>query len=343
MINFKCDYSEGAHPRILRGLVETNLMQMEGYGLDEISLSAEKVLKAKLESPNVDIHFVSGGTQANLICLAAFLKPYEAVIAVRTGHIATHETGAIEATGHKIIEVDGIDGKMTVEALQVVIEEHCDEHMVKPRLVFISNATELGTIYTKQELLELSNFSQKNGLLFYMDGARLGNALCSHKNDVKISDYVNIFDAFYIGGTKNGALLGEAIVICNSKLKPNFRFTIKQRGGLFAKGRIIGLQFYELFKDNLYFDLANHSNKLALYIREELINTGYKMYIDSPTNQQFFIVDNSALAMIETKFALTYWGKYSDTESVVRIVTSWATNELNCVDLVNLFKELKAI
>lgn len=341
MIEFKCDYSEGAHINILNKLIETNLEQTEGYGLDEYSLLAIENIKKKLKSEKVDIHFVSGGTQANMICLSALLKPFEAVVSVSTGHINTHEAGAIEATGHKVISVLGKDGKIRIEDLEKVLEDHYDEHLVKPKVVYISNSTELGTLYTKKELLELKSFIAENNMLFYMDGARIASAITSEENDVSFEELVEIFDAFYIGGTKNGALLGEAIVICNDKFKEDFRYIIKQKGALFAKGKVIGIQFNELFKESLYFDIARNSNNMAMKIKRELVSFGYKIYIDSYTNQQFFILKNSQLENIEEEVALMYWGKYSETQSIVRIVTSWATTESMVEKLILAFKTNK--
>lgn len=341
MLEFKCDYSEGAHINILQKLIETNLEQTEGYGLDEYSASAILKIKEKLKDEKVDIHFVSGGTQANTICLSSFLKPYEAAISVSTGHINTHEAGAIESTGHKVINVQGENGKMRVKDLEQVLVDHYDEHLVKPKLVYISNSTELGTIYTKKELLELKSFIDENNMLFYMDGARIGSAITSEVNDVLFEDLTDIFDAFYIGGTKNGALFGEAIVICNEEYKKDFRYMIKQKGALFAKGRILGIQFEELFKEELYFKIAKNANDMAMKIKKELLSLEYKTYRDSFTNQQFFIIENSVLQDIEKEVALMYWGKYSEEESIVRIVTSWATTEEMTEKLISTFKKYK--
>lgn len=341
MLEFKCDYSEGAHINILQKLIETNLEQTEGYGLDEYSASAILKIKEKLKDEKADIHFISGGTQANTICLSSFLKPYEAAISVSTGHINTHEAGAIESTGHKVINVQGENGKMRVKDLEQVLVDHYDEHLVKPKLVYISNSTELGTIYTKKELLELKSFIDENNMLFYMDGARIGSAITSEVNDVLFEDLTDIFDAFYIGGTKNGALFGEAIVICNEEYKKDFRYMIKQKGALFAKGRILGIQFEELFKEELYFKIAKNANDMAMKIKKELLSLEYKTYRDSFTNQQFFIIENSVLQDIEKEVALMYWGKYSEEESIVRIVTSWATTEEMTEKLISTFKKYK--
>lgn len=274
MFSFKNDYSEGAHPRILNALTETNFVQAEGYGEDEYSLQAIELIKRKIGRHDVDVHLISGGTQTNLTAISAFLRPHEAAVAANTGHILVHETGAIEATGHKILSIEVADGKLKPRQIQAVLDTHTDEHMVKPKLVYISNPTEIGTIYSKNELEELHRFCQVNKLLLYMDGARLGSALCAKGNDIAITDLADLVDAFYIGGTKNGALIGEALVICRESLKEDFRFYIKQKGALLAKGRLLGIQFLELFKDNLYFELAMHANNMADVLRDGIKKRG---------------------------------------------------------------------
>ncbi|MEH6995832.1 aminotransferase class I/II-fold pyridoxal phosphate-dependent enzyme [Neobacillus drentensis] len=338
MYSFKNDYSEGAHPRILNALIETNLVQDEGYGEDRYSKEAIKLIKEKIESSNVDIHFISGGTQTNLIAISAFLRPHEAAIAVSSGHILGHETGAIEATGHKIISVIGKNGKLSPPDLQGVLDGHPDEHMVKPKLVYISNSTEIGSIYTKSELQDLHDFCQRNQLILYMDGARLGSALCSEENDLQLSDFPKLVDAFYIGGTKNGALIGEALVICRDSLKEDFRYHIKQKGALLAKGRLMGIQFLELFRDNLFFDLANHANKMTGLIRDELNNANVKFLTHSPSNQLFPILPNAVITELQNKYAFHVWEKIDSDSSAIRIVTSWATKE---AEVNSLTEDLK--
>ncbi|MFL6559439.1 MAG: threonine aldolase family protein, partial [Bacillus sp. (in: firmicutes)] len=270
MYSFKNDYSEGAHPRILNALIESNLVQEDGYGEDQFSQKAVEMLKERMGRTEVDIHLLSGGTQTNLIAISAFLRPHEAAIAASTGHILGHETGAIEATGHKILSIEAENGKLTPSNIQPVLDGHPDEHMVKPKLVYISNSTEIGSIYSRNELEQLSDFCKKNHLILYMDGARLGSALCSEENDLQLSDLPGLVDSFYIGGTKNGALIGEALVICRDSLKEDFRYHMKQKGALLAKGRLLGIQFLELFRDNLFFDLATHANKMATILRDEI-------------------------------------------------------------------------
>jgi threonine aldolase len=260
MYSFSCDYSEGAHQRILSALFDTNMEQTEGYGLDRYSLLAQDAIKENIGRNDVDIHFIPGGTQTNMIAISAFLRPHEAVVSAATGHVNVHETGAIEATGHKVVTVESRDGKLRPETILPVLEFHSDEHMVKPRLVYISDTTELGTVYSKSELAALSAFCREKRLMLYLDGARLGSALCSPGSDVTLGDLARLTDAFYIGGTKNGALFGEALVIVSGALKEDFRFHIKQKGALLAKGRMLGLQFYELFRGGLFFELARHAN-----------------------------------------------------------------------------------
>ena len=327
MYSFKNDYSEGAHPQILNALLETNKQQLDGYGEDVYTNQAVELLKRKMKCDTVDIHLLSGGTQTNLTALAAFLRPHEAAVAANTGHILVHETGAIEATGHKIISVEVDDGKLTPAHVQAVLDAHTDEHMVKPRLVYISNSTEIGTIYTKEELTSLRQFCREHRLYLYMDGARLGSALCAAGSDLKLSDLPHLVDAFYIGGTKNGALIGEALVICREELQEDFRFHMKQRGALLAKGRVLGLQFLELFKEELFFTMATHANAMAELLRKAIGDAGFKFLVNSPSNQIFPILPNSLIAKLHEKYAFYVWSKIDEEYSSVRLVTSWATEE----------------
>lgn len=327
MYSFKDDYSEGAHPRILNALVESNLEPLDGYGEDKYTLQAIELIKQRMKRNDLDIHLLSGGTQTNLTVISSFLRPHEAAIAANTGHILGHETGAIEATGHKILSCEVSDGKLAPEHIKPVLEAHTDEHMVKPKLVYISNPTEIGSIYTKPELWQLSRFCRENNLLLYLDGARLGSALCSEENDLQLSDLSGLVDAFYIGGTKNGALLGEALVICTDSLKADFRYYIKQKGGLLAKGRVLGLQFLELFKDDLYFDLARHANAMAGLLRNEISRAGYSFLTHSASNQIFPILPNRLIARLQEKYLFYVWAKIDADHSAIRIVTSWATKE----------------
>ncbi|MFA9398934.1 MAG: low specificity L-threonine aldolase [Clostridiaceae bacterium] len=327
LYSFKNDYSEGTHPNILKAMVDLNLYQQNGYGEDEYTEKAISIMKEKMQNPDVDIHFVTGGTQANLIVISSILKPYESVICANSGHINVHETGAIEATGHKVNTIDTKDGKITKDGIKLVLEEHEDEHMVKPRLVYISNSTEVGTIYNKEELKLLYEFCHENNLLLYLDGARLGSALCSYENDLTLKDISRLVDVFYIGGTKNGALLGEAIVICNEETKKDFRFHLKQKGALLAKGRILGVTFYELFKNDLYFDLSKHTNKMAYKLNKGITDSGYKFLTSSSTNQIFPIFPNDLIEKLNKKYSFYLWCKIDQDNSAIRLVTSWATKE----------------
>ena len=338
MYSFKNDYSEGAHPNILKALMETNMEQIEGYGEDKYSLEAIKLLKQKLKSNDIDIHMLCGGTQTNLTAISAFLRPHEAVISANTGHVLVHETGAIEATGHKVISMKVEDGKLKPIHIKMALDEHTDEHMVKPKMVYISNPTEIGSIYKKCELEDLSDFCRSNNIILYVDGARLGSALCSKENDILLSDLPKLVDAFYIGGTKNGALLGEALVICKDSLKEDFRFHIKQKGGLLAKGRLIGIQFLELFKDDVFFDLAKHANHMAEKLNLGISNCGYKFLTHSPSNQIFPILPNGVIAALEEKYSFYIWQKIDKDNSAIRLVTSWATREDAVKDFIDDLK-----
>ena len=327
MYSFKNDYSEGAHPRILEDLVASNLEQREGYGEDYYTKRAACLLQEKIESKEAEVHFFVGGTQTNLTVISAFLRSHEAVIAASTGHIATHETGAIEATGHKVIITDTPDGKLTPRHVAHVLEAHTDEHMVKPKMVYISNSTEVGSIYKKGELEDLSRFCKNKNLLLYLDGARLGSALVSKENDISLPDLARLTDAFYIGGTKNGALIGEALIICKEGLKEDFRFHIKQKGALLAKGRLLGIQFMELFKEDLYFELAHHANDMAEILQQEIQKAGYNFLTHSPSNQIFPIFSNLMIQKLQNNYAFHIWEKVDENHSAIRLVTSWATQK----------------
>lgn len=340
MYSFTNDYSEGAHESILKALLDSNLKQSSGYGLDEYSEKAKDILKNVLKSEKIDIHFIPGGTQVNLICISSFLKQYEAAIAADTGHIAVHETGAIEACGHKVITAPSNDGKLTVDKIEKILKIHTDEHMVKPKLVYISNATEIGKIYKKQELIDLYTYCREKNLLFFIDGARMGSAITSEENDLQLCDLVNLCDAFYIGATKNGALFGEALVICNDSLKEDFRYNIKQKGALLAKGRLLGIQFMELFKDDLFFNLAKHANEMAALIQDALIEENYKLLIKSPTNQIFPILPNSSIEKLREKYSFNTWEEYDENHTVIRLVTSWATEKDKVLDFINDLRNL---
>lgn len=334
MYSFLCDYSEGAHPRILEALIRTNLEQADGYGLDEHCRNAASLIKKRICREDVDVHFLVGGTQTNFTAISAFLRAHEAVISAKTGHINVHETGAVEATGHKILLESTPEGKLTPLAVQAALDDHEDEHMAKPKLVYISNSTEIGSIYHKAELSQLSKICRKNNLILFMDGARLGSALACEENDLSLSDIAELVDAFYIGGTKNGALLGEALVICKEELKEDFRYHMKQKGALLAKGKLLGIQFEELFEDNLYFELANHGNKMAAILRKGFLDLGYSFLTHSPSNQIFPILHNELIKKLEMHYSFYPWKKIDENHTAIRLVTSWATEECQVIEFV---------
>jgi len=323
--SFFNDYSEGAHPAILELLAKTNLAQETGYGEDAFSRQAAELLTQAVGNPTAAVHFVSGGTQANLIVLAALLKPYESVIAARTAHIAVHEAGAIEATGHKIHTAETADGKLTPALIQEIVDQHTDEHMVKPRAVFISNSTEVGTAYRRDELAALAQCCRDNRLYLYVDGARLGSALVSAGSDLTLPDLGRLVDVFYAGGTKNGALIGEAIIINNPALQADFRFHLKQRGALLAKGRLLGIQFVGLFSDGLYFELARHANAMAGKLAGGLAAQGFRFLTNSTTNQIFPILPDALIAELQQSYGFYVWSRADAEHSAIRLVTSWAT------------------
>jgi len=340
MFFFMNDYSEGAHPQVMKALTETNMKQTVGYGLDDFCAAAAQLIRQKVVAPQAAVHFFVGGTQVNLTSLSAWLRPYQAVIAAKTGHIFVHETGAIEATGHKILTADTPDGKLTPALIQPILNQHQDEHMVQPRIVFISNATEVGTIYTLQELIALYDFCQLNHLLLYLDGARLGTALTGRGNDIKLEDLSKYTDAFYIGGTKNGALFGEALVIVNPELQEDFRYMIKQKGGLLAKGRLLGVQYLALIQNDLYFQIAAHANAMAERLQTGLKAMGIGFLTNSATNQIFPIVSNNILDQLRATARFETWGPYDEGHTVIRFVTSWATEEKTVEDFLEAMKSM---
>lgn len=327
MYSFTNDYSEGAHPRILEAMMNANLTQNVGYGLDAHSLAAAGTIRRLADAPDAAVHFVVGGTQTNLLLIASALRPYQAVIAAATGHVNVHEAGAIEGTGHKVLALPTPDGKLTPEIIAPCLTEHCDEHMVQPKLVYISDSTELGTVYTKAELEALHHFCRLHGLMLYLDGARLGSALTSAPNDLTLKDLAALTDAFYIGGTKNGALLGEALVIQKDSLKEDFRFMMKNRGAMLAKGFLAGIQFEELFRDGLFFDLAAHANEMAAILRDGIRKAGYSFVSDSHTNLLFPILPDELVDKLGKDFTFERSQKPDDSHTVIRLVTSWATPE----------------
>ena len=331
MIRFECDYAEGAHPRILQKLSETNLEQTPGYGLDAHCEHARALLRAACGAPDAEVHFLVGGTQANFTVIACALRSYQGVLCADTGHINGHETGAVEATGHKVLSLPNRDGKISAEQVQAAWDAHRQdsnrEHTVQPGMVYISHPTELGTLYTKKELQALHETCAACGIPLFLDGARLGYGLVSPVTDVTLADIAQLCDVFYIGGTKVGALFGEAVVITNPALKRDFRYSIKQHGGMLAKGRLLGIQFETLFEDGLYTSLAQSAVDGALRIREALAAKGFAFLYPSFTNQQFPILPSAARAALEQKYVFGFWERVDEGHTAVRICTSWATQK----------------
>ena len=342
MFSFESDYTEGAHPLILKKLTETNLEQLSGYGSDTYCESAKAKIKSACECPDADIFFLTGGTQTNAIVIAALLKPYEGVISAKSGHINVHEAGAIEHTGHKVLELPSHDGKINAYELSDYLKTFYDDenhsHMVFPGMVYISHPTEYGTLYTKEELTAISEVCHTYKIPLYLDGARLGYGLMSSSTDVTLPLLARLCDAFYIGGTKVGALCGEAVVFPRHNAPSHFMTIVKQHGALLAKGRLLGIQFDILFTDNLYFTISRHAIKMAELLKEGFQKRGYTFYLDSPTNQQFIVLENSEMERLKEKVAFSFWEKVDDTHTVVRFATSWATTEENVQKLMDLLE-----
>lgn len=338
MIRFNCDYQEGAHPRILEALAQTNMMQTCGYGEDEVCEEARARIRSLCDAPDADVQFLVGGTQANFTLLAAALRCYQGVIGAETAHIAVHETGAVEATGHKVITLPQENGKIRAEQVSEYCRLHfsdgAHEHMVMPKAVYVSEATELGTVYTRAELDALRRACDEWKLYLYVDGARLGYAMASEGCDVDLPYLAKVADAFYIGGTKQGALFGEAMVILNEALKRDFRYVIKQKGGMLAKGRLLGLQFNELLRDGLYFELSEHAVGLAMKLKRALTEMGVNFLVDSPSNQQFPILPDAVLAALDGEFSCAYQQRVDAAHSAVRFCTSWTTREADVDALI---------
>jgi len=350
MIKFDCDYLEGCHPAILDLLIKTNFEQTDGYGCDKYCEKAKKLILAACgfagkRGKNVpEVHFLVGGTQTNTTVIASILRPHQGVISAVTGHINVHETGAIESTGHKVMALPSKDGKLTAGQVETYIEScinDCNyEHIVQPGMVYISFPTENGTIYSKSELSAVYDVCRKYGLPLFIDGARLGYGLAAEENDLTLSDIASLCDVFYIGGTKNGALFGEAVVIVNPELKKDFRCMIKQRGGMLAKGRLLGIQFTALFTDGLYFKLARHAVEAAEKIKTALEAKGVKFLFDSPTNQIFPVFPDEILEKLLKKFSFSFWEKTDGRHTAVRICTSWATKDEDVEKLIDFFNRI---
>ncbi len=341
MYHFRNDYSVGAHPAVLEAVCVTNGDAFPGYGADELCQRAADLIRAAADAPGADVQFLVGGTQTNFTAICAFLRPWEGVIAPVSGHINGHEAGAVEGTGHKVIPVQTAeDGKLCPELLRPVLAEYAHDHMVLARMVYISQATESGMVYTNAELEALSAFCRAHGLLLFVDGARLGAALASGACDMTLSDLARLSDAFYIGGTKNGALMGEALVIVNPALQPHFFRLKKQRGAVLAKGWLLGAQFGALFTDNLFFTIARHANELAARLQTGLKALGWSFLAESPTNQLFPIVDNDLLPRLSAICEYEIWRPYDETRTVLRFATSFATRQ---ADVDGLLAALTAL
>lgn len=338
MIYFRSDYSQGAHPHILDALIRTNEEHTDGYALDSHSEHAAQMIKDMIGVQDCAVYMMVGGTPTNVITIAAALRPFEAVVAPRTGHIYSHECGAVEASGHRVLSVPGVDGKLTPELIEEAWGEYEDDHTVVPKMAYISNTTESGTIYTKAELEALSKACKDRDMYLYMDGARLGAALTCEDNDLTLKDIARLTDAFYIGGTKNGCLLGEAVVILNKDLDNHYRWMIKQNCGMLAKGRLIGVQFEALLEggeDSVFYQIGRHENAMAKKLREAIEAAGYSFDGTSKTNQLFPILPEPMVRELEKDFFFYDWAPAADGCRVVRLVTSWGTTE----DDVNAFIE----
>lgn len=340
MIHFRNDYSAGAHPAVLDALTRTNLELTAGYGCDPYCEAAANTIRTLCDAPHAKVHFLVGGTQVNKTIIAAALRPYEAVIAAYTGHICVHETGAVENSGHKVIHCPSPDGKVTPEMIQTVIDTHSSEHMVVPRLVYISNTTEVGTVYTHAELSALHIICDKYDLLLYCDGARLGSALTIQSADTIFADYAAYCDAFTIGGTKNGLLFGEALIITNRSLSDGFRHCMKQQGAILAKGRLLGLQFDAILKDGLYLELATHANRLAERLTEGLTEMNIPLLTHSPSNQVFPIFPNRVVEQLEKDFTFEIQERVDDSHTCIRLVTAWCSTEDDVTALLDAIKKV---
>ena len=340
MLSFQCDYTEGAHEKILQRFIETNLEPAPGYGEDTFCASAKEKIRNACQCPDADIFFLTGGTQTNSIVIDAMLAQYEGVLSAKTGHIANHEAGAVEFSGHKVLELPQYEGKIHADDLKNYMEtfwnDGTHEHMVFPGMVYISHPTEYGTLYTRDELTSISDVCQQYQIPLFLDGARLGYGLMSRQTDVTLPFIAKCCDVFYIGGTKVGALCGEAVVFTKKNMPRYFLTIVKQHGALVAKGRLLGIQFDTLFTDDLYFEISKHAIDMAEYLKEELLKKGYRFFLNSPTNQQFVILENTQMNELAQKVNFSIWEKFDDSHTVVRFATSWATKKENIDALLAL-------
>ncbi len=338
MIRFDSDYMEGCIPEILEALSRTNSEQTPGYGEDVHCGHARQLIKDACGNQNIDVHFLTGGTQANMTVIASILKPHQGVLCAATGHINVHETGAVEATGHKCLALPSADGTITAAQVEKAVLDHINdesfEHIVQPGMVYISFPTENGTLYTKQQLIDLYETCSKYDIPLFVDGARMGYGLVSKQNDLTLEDFARYTDVFYIGGTKVGALFGEAVVFVNDKLKKDFRYHIKQRGGMLAKGRMLGIQFEELFTDNRYFEISKHAMEMAELLTDALKEKNYEFFYAPQTNQLFPILPNEKIEELRKQFSFHTWGRTDDAHTAVRFVTSFMTPKENVEALI---------
>ena len=339
-MKFNCDYMEGVHPRILERLVETNLEQTAGYGNDPYCVSAKKKILEACQCPDGEVHFLVGGTQTNATVIAALLHMYDGVLAAETGHVNVHDAGAIEYTGHKVLTLPQKDGKISAESVENYLKwfyaDENHEHMVQPGMVYLTHPTEYGTLYTAEELKAIHGICQRYAIPLYVDGARLGYALAARETDVTLPVLAQNCDIFYIGGTKVGAFCGEAVVIPKKGLIPKFFTTIKQHGALLAKGRLIGIQIDTLFTDGLYQEISAHAIRMAEKLKKALMEKGYTMYLDSPTNQQFVLLDNKKKKELLEQVDFDFFENYDSEHTVMRFVTSWATREEDVDRLIEI-------
>lgn len=340
MISFESDYIAGAHPKVLQRLMETNMEPLSGYGTDKYCESAKEKIRKACGCPQAEIHFLVGGTQTNAIVISSMLKAYEGVIAAKTGHVSLHEAGAIEYTGHKVLEIAQENGKIVPDHLKEYLNtfymDENREHMVFPGMVYISHPTEYGTLYTKKELEEISTVCREYEVPLYLDGARLGYGIVSRETDVTMEDIAAYCDVFYIGGTKVGALCGEAAVFTRGNAPKHFMTMVKQKGALLAKGRVLGVQFDALFTDGLYYDISRHAIDMAEQLKRMLEEKGYRFYLKSPTNQQFVIIENSKLVELKKSVAVSFWETYDADHTVIRLATSWSTTQKEMDELKNI-------
>ena len=339
MTYFTSDYVNGAAPEVLNHLLETNSKNLTGYGSDDYCEIAISKIKKACNKPDADVYFLTGGTQTNQIVISTVLKPFEGVIAANTGHVSGHEAGAIEFSGHKVLQILHKDGKLSHISIENLIKDFYNdrnhEHMVFPGMVYISLPTEYGTLYSKNELQNIYQICQKYNIFLYIDGARLGYALASPQNDLSLSDIANLCDAFYIGGTKVGALCGEALIFTKNRFETPAHFItqIKQHGALLAKGRLLGVQFDALFTDNLYYKIGEHGILMAEKLKNIFKTKGFRFYLESPTNQQFIILENSKMEELSKTIAFSFWEKYDENHTVVRFATSWSTTQQDLEEL----------